>query len=76
MHDREWSLTLVDAAAPLMMVPVTATTDQGDVVALGAADTIEIELAGKYRLRVGIRRVPSAAPSSRNMAVIGTISLP
>jgi transposase len=46
---REGSLAPVDAAAPLMMVPVTITADQGDAVVPGA----EIELAGKYRIRVG-----------------------
>jgi transposase len=50
---REGSLAPVDAAAPLMMVPVTITADQGDAVVPGAADKIEIELAGKYRIRVG-----------------------
>jgi hypothetical protein len=43
----------VDAAAPLMMVPVTVTPDQDGAMAPGAADTIEIELPGKYRIRVG-----------------------
>src|SRR5476649_1113552 len=50
---RDGSLAPVDAAAPLMMVPVTITADQGDAVVPGAADKIEIELAGKYRIRVG-----------------------
>lgn len=49
---REGSLA-PDAGAPPMMVPVTVTADQDDAVARGAADTIEIELAGKYRIRVG-----------------------
>lgn len=49
---REGSLP-PDADAPPMMVPVTVTADQDDAVARGAADTIEIELAGKYRVRVG-----------------------
>lgn len=50
---REGSLAPVDAAAPLMMVPVTVTADQDGAVACGGADTIEIELAGHYRVRVG-----------------------
>jgi transposase len=50
---RDGSLAPVDAAAALMMVPVTITADQGDGVVPGAADKIEIELAGKYRIRVG-----------------------
>jgi transposase len=50
---REGSLAPVDIAAPLMIVPVTITADQGDAVISGAADKIEIELAGKYRIRVG-----------------------
>jgi transposase len=50
---REGAQAPVDAAAPLMMVPVTVTADQDGTVARDAADTIEIELAGKYRVRVG-----------------------
>jgi transposase-like protein len=49
---REGSLA-PDAYDPPMMVPVTVTADQDDALARGAADTIEIELAGKYRVRVG-----------------------
>ena len=50
---REGSLAPVDATAPLMMVPVTVTADQDGAMAPGAADAIEIELPGKYRIRVG-----------------------
>lgn len=50
---RDGSLARDDAAAPLIMVPVSVTADQDDAVVRGAADTIEIELAGKYRVRVG-----------------------
>jgi transposase len=50
---REGLSAPVDAAAPLMMVPVTVTADQDGAMAPGAADTIEIELPGKYRIRVG-----------------------
>jgi transposase len=50
---REGSLAPVDATAPLMMVPVTVTADQDGTMASGAADAIEIELPGKYRVRVG-----------------------
>jgi transposase len=50
---REGLLARVDAGAPLMMVPVTVTADQGNTVVPGAADKIEIELPGKYRVRVG-----------------------
>lgn len=50
---RDGSLAPVDAGAPLMMVPVTVTADQDGAMVRGAADTIEIDLAGKYRVRVG-----------------------
>ena len=50
---RDGSLAPVDAATPLVMVPVTVTADQGDSVVGRAADRIEIELAGKYRVSVG-----------------------
>jgi transposase len=37
-----------------MLLPVTVTAERGDVSAASrAADTIEIELASKYRVRVG-----------------------
>ena len=36
-----------------MMVPVTVTPEPSGTVAPCAADTIEIELAGQYRVRVG-----------------------
>ncbi len=43
----------IAVTAPAMMMPVTVTADGDDAVVHGAADTIEIELAGKYRVRVG-----------------------
>jgi transposase len=49
---REGSLAPATDAPP-MIVPVTVTADQDGGVSRGAADTIEIELAGKYRVRVG-----------------------
>lgn len=49
---REGLLGPIDAA-PLTMVPVTVTTEPIATVAPSTADTIEIELAGKYRIRVG-----------------------
>jgi transposase len=50
---REGLLAPADAAAHLTMVPVTVMAEPSGTVAPGAADTIEIELAGKYRVRVG-----------------------
>ena len=53
-HYRDGGLASADASAPAL-VPVTVTAAQDDTAspAARAADTIEIELAGGYRVRVG-----------------------
>jgi transposase-like protein len=50
---RDGSSASADPTGPVLL-PVTVTAESGDDVAAesSAADTIEIELAGKYRLRV------------------------
>jgi transposase len=69
---RDGSLAPVDAAAALMMVPVTVTADEEGAVVPGAADTtIEIELADKYRVRGGLGRMRTKQPDLRSVPTPG-----